>query len=79
MLDIETRNALKAMEDMINDNIDHLIQSRNAAKAAIDRDAEQLVVDNKKAAIYRDYRYVTKKLEHALGMVHKAEERANDE
>ena len=62
MLDIETRNALKAMEDMINDNIDHLIQSRNAASPTL----------------VKDYRYVTKKLEHALGMVHKAEERANE-
>ncbi len=62
MLDIETRNTLKAMEDMINDNIDHLIQSRNAAKPEL----------------VKDYRYVTKKLEHALGMVHKAEERANE-
>jgi hypothetical protein len=62
MLDIETRNALKAIEDIINDNIDKLI---------VDRDSCQ-------SDLIKDYRYVTKKLEHALGMVHKAEERANE-
>jgi hypothetical protein len=62
MLDIETRNALKAIEDIINDNIDKLF---------VDRDSCQ-------SDLIKDYRYVTKKLEHALGMVHKAEERANE-
>ncbi len=62
MLDIETRNALRAMSDIINDNIDRLILER-------DRSDKQLT---------KDYRYVTKKLEHALGMVHLAGERANE-
>ena len=63
MLDRETRNMLKALSDIINDNIDRLILERD--------------MSNKQ--LTKDYRYVTRKLEHALGQVHLAGERANSD
>lgn len=57
-MDTETKQALQMLNDQINDLIDKLIIKR----------------DNCKLCHIRDYRYIIKKMEHAQGMVHKAQE-----
>jgi hypothetical protein len=61
MLDGKTRLVLKQIEDNLNEAIDDLIILRC----------------NCHPDMIKDYRYTVKKLEHALGMLHKARERAN--
>jgi hypothetical protein len=61
MLDVKTRLVLKKIENSINEAIDDLIIERCHCPPDM----------------IKDYRYTVKKLEHALGMLHKAVERAD--
>jgi hypothetical protein len=61
MLDDKTRLVLKQIENRINEAIDDLIILRC----------------NCHPDMIKDYRYTVKKLEHALGMLHKARDRAD--
>lgn len=61
-MDKETIQSLKAIEDIINDNIDKLIVKRDNA------------IDSEKYL----YRYTTRKLEEALGAIHKAQDKINE-